>query len=184
MSQVLFLLHELHPSQESERVACVRQKLRGPTLALQAISCTRDTAVGELKVDPVPCDMERDTKKSVGPEGGWIWMVWGGVGCVWVLPPAKLRPFVHEVHVQKIRNKKRPPPPILAISAKAIGLLLNVDVELWVTMQNVQLPAWKTTQTSRHTLPAFRVHVHGIYHTSSLPPEKTTQTSRYIITWL
>ena len=143
-----------------------------------------DVAVGELKVDPVPCDMERDTKKSVGPEGGWIWMVWGGVGCVWVLPPAKLRPFVNEVHVQKIRNKKRPPPPILAISAKAIGLLLNVDVELWVTMQNVQLPAWKTTQTSRHTLPAFRVHVHGIYHTSSLPPEKTTQTSRYIITWL
>ena len=106
MSQVLFLLHELHPNQESERVACVRRKLRGPTLAPQAKAlqliypcdtakndtsskhlltflrrllcplCHRlfgmcavkvkgfvDVAVGELKVNPVPCDMERDTKR-------------------------------------------------------------------------------------------------------------------------
>ena len=28
-----------------------------------------DVAVGELKVNSVPCDMERDTKKSVGSVG-------------------------------------------------------------------------------------------------------------------
>ena len=133
MSQDVFLLRELHPNQESERVACVRRKLRGPSLVPQAKALQpiypRDTAkndtsskhlltflrrllsplchtlfgmraveakgvaVGELKVNPVPCDMERDTKKSVGSVGWWKWgwMVRGRVG-VWVLCSSSHQP--------------------------------------------------------------------------------------------
>ena len=72
-----------------------------------------DLVVCELKIHPVPCDVERESEQGVGSEIGgeswWVWVVRGWLRCpgerlLKLLPPAQTLPIVQEVELHGCGN--------------------------------------------------------------------------------